>query len=159
MKPLMLLSIVLLTAIILAASFGLHIMPIDPIYNLAPDVAENALYVCPTVSSTWDSIAMKLHPFSHYISMAFFFVIMLLLFSWGWALYQNLLKDAFKEDAFKKSWAFTKVVFWLAMVVLLLLWTPNHYKSVRITGAPGNWILCENNTPGAIPVLADAVKR
>jgi hypothetical protein len=147
------------TAIILAASFGLHVMPTEPIYKLSEEVAASALYVCPAASSVWDSVAAGLRPFIRYISMAFFFAVMLLLFGWMWALYQNLLKDEFKKDLFNNPWAFAKVIFWAAVIILLLVWTPNNYRKVQIRGAPGNYVLCESNTPGALAVRAEGVKR
>jgi hypothetical protein len=159
MKPTMLFAIVLTTAIILASSFGLHVMPIDPIYKLSQDVAAGALFVCPSESSTWDSIARAIRPGILYINIMFFFALMMLVFNWGWALYQNLLKDSFKQDAFKNVWGFTKVLFWAMVIVSILNWTPNHYKSVHIDGAKGEWVLCEENTPGAKPVRAEFVRR
>ncbi len=159
MKPTMLFSVIMITAIILAASFGLHIQPIDPLYKLSEEVAANALYVCPAASSVWDSVAIGLRPFIRYINMAFFFAAMLLVFSWSWALYQNLLKDKFEKKSFDNSWAMTKAIFWIAIVVLILIWTPNNYRKVHVAGAPGAYVMCEANTPGALPVKADAVKR
>lgn len=155
----MLFSIILLTAIMLAASFGLHIMPLDPIYNLSDDLAVKALYVCPAASNIFDSISTAIRPMVRYMNMAFFFSVILLLFFWGWGLYQNLLKDAFNQELFKKPWAFTKVIFWIAMILMLFVWTPNHYRMVHIKGATGNWVFCEENTPGAKAVLASAVKQ
>jgi hypothetical protein len=159
LKPTMLFAIIMITAIILAASFGLHIQPIEPLYQLGADVSVNALYVCPAANSVWDSTAAGLRPFLRYISMAFFFAAMLLVFSWGWALYQNLLKDKFEQKAFDNSWMMTKAIFWVAIVVMILIWTPNYYRSVRVAGADGTYVLCEENTPGALPVKAGAVKR
>lgn len=155
----MLFAIVLMTAIILASSFGLHVMPLDSIYKLSSDISATALYVCPSNGSSWDSIANAIGPFTRFISMFFFFALMLLLFNWGWALYQNLLKDSFNQNAFKNPWGFTKMLFWAGVIVLMMVWTPNHYRSVHIQGAEGNWVLCESNSPGAIPVRAEAVKR
>lgn len=155
----MLFSIVLITAIILASSFGLHIMPIDPIYNLAAADAAGALYVCPAASGFWDAVSAGLRPATLYINMFFFFAVMLLAFAWSWSLYQNLLKDKFEQGAFKTPWYWTKVVFWLGVIIMLLVWTPNHFRGVHITGVEGNWVLCENNTPGSLPVRASAVKR
>lgn len=155
----MLFSIILITAIILASSFGLHIMPTEPIYKLTPDVTATALYVCPAASGAFDSIAAGLRPFLGYINMAFFGFAMMILFGWGWALYQNLLKDKFEQNAFNKSWALTKALFWVIVVINILVMTPNYYRTVHVVGAPGNYIMCEENTPGALPVLAGAVKR
>lgn len=157
MKPLMLFSIVLLTAIVLASSFGLQIMPMDPV-ALPAGADGMALFVCPADGTTWNMAATAMRPMVRIISMAFFFGVMMLLFSWGWALYQNLLKDSFKDDAFKKPWALTKFIFWAGMIVMLLVATPNHYRLVDIAGADGQWVLCDETTPGAIPVWANNVK-
>ncbi|MDR0726614.1 MAG: hypothetical protein LBF37_00960 [Rickettsiales bacterium] len=159
MKPTMLFAVIMITAIILAASFGLHIQPIEPLYKLSNEVAANALYVCPAANSIWDSVSQGLRPFIRYINMAFFFAVMLLIFSWGWALYQNLLKDKFEKKSFDNSWAMTKVIFWIGIIVLILVVTPNGYRKVHVAGATGTYVLCEANTPGALPVKADAVKR
>jgi hypothetical protein len=126
---------------------------------LTPDVAANALYVCPAASSVWDSVAMGLRPFINQLTMILFAAIILVFFGWCWALYQNLLKDKFEQKAFDNVWVFTKVLFWIAVVVTILIWTPNHYKSVHVNGAPGNYVLCEANQPGALAVKASAVKR
>ena len=155
----MLFPIVMITAIILAASFGLHIMPIEPIHNLTPDQAVNALYICPSTNTVFDTISIALRPFMRYINMMFFFALMLLFFSWGWGLYQNLLKDKFDASVFKNPWYFTKVLFWIAVVVILFIWTPNKYRTVTLSGAEAGWVLCEENTPGAVPVKATSVKR
>lgn len=157
MKPTMLFAIVVLTAIVLITSFGLQLAPSEVVQVPAAAV-ENALYVCPVESATWDAVALALRPFTRYIIIGFFFAAMLLMFSWGWALYQNLLKDSFKRESFKNPWAFTKMWFWCGVIVLLAAMTPNHFRTVHITGAAGEWVLCENNTPGARAVRADAVK-
>ena len=157
MKPIMLLTIVLIAAIVLASSFGLQIMPLTPV-TIPAGAADAALYVCPAASQTFATIADGIRPYTHYIIMIFFFIILLLMFSWGWALYHNLLEDKFKADAYKKPWAVTKVTFWAGMIVILLTATPNHFRTVQITGAPGHWVLCMPNDTGAIPVLANAVK-
>jgi hypothetical protein len=74
-------------------------------------------------------------------------------------MYQNLLKDKFVRDAFKKPWAATKMLFWALVVVLLLVKTPNYFRTVHVDGTNTNWVLCESNTPGARAVRADAVHR
>ena len=157
MKPIMLFSIVLLTAIILAASFGLHIMPLDPLYNLSEDLVSRALYICPASNGFFDSFSIAIRPYTLYINMFFFFCVVLLLFFWGWALYQNLLKDAFNQKTYTNAWWFTKKVFWLGVIVVLLVSTPNHYRNVHLRGYTGNWVLCEANNPDAKPVLSDII--
>ncbi|MDL2295904.1 hypothetical protein LJC18_03810 [Lachnospiraceae bacterium OttesenSCG-928-E19] len=159
MKPIMLFSIILMAAIILAASFGLHVMPIEPLYTLSPEQAANALYVCPAESQIWDSVSMAIRPYVRYINMFFFFLIMILLFFWGWSLYQNLLKDKFEQNAFKGPWAFTKFIFWAAVTVILLVMTPNYFRTVTVAGTDTPWVLCEANSPNALPVIESAVKR
>ena len=158
MKPTMLFAIVALVAIILASSFGLQLAPNEPI-AIAPDMVANVLYVCPGASVFWDGFSTALQPFTRYLIIALFFVIMLLLFSWWWALYQNLLSDSFKRDSFKKPWQLTKLTFWAAVIVAIFVMTPNYFRSVHVDGAPGEWVLCDSNTPGARAVRADAVHR
>lgn len=156
MKPTMLFAIVMLTAIVLITSFGLHMSATTPV-AVPAGLQWAVLYVCPAASSTWDAVAHSIAPFGRSIIMAFFFAAMILMFSWGWALYQNLLKDSFKRESFKNPWAFTKMLFWAGVIVLMASMTPNHFRRVHITGANGEWVLCENNTPGARAVRASAV--
>ena len=99
----MLFSIVALTMIVIATSFGLQISNTEAI-QIPANLVGQELYVCPAADSMWDTISQMLHPFINYISIAFFFVVMLLAFNWGWALYQNLLSDSFKRESFSKPW-------------------------------------------------------
>ena len=156
MKPTMLFTIVALTAIILVSSFGLQLAPNDPI-SVAPDMVGNVLYVCPVASNLWDALASALRPYSYYFILALFFVIMLLLFSWGWALYQNLLTDSFKRETFKKPWQLTKITFWAAIIATIFVMTPNYFRTVHVDGTVTEWVLCDADTPGARAVRADAV--
>lgn len=156
MKPNFLFAIIALISIVIISSFDLQLAP-----NAALQIPENmigqALYVCPAESSVWSSVAQMLQPVSKYITIAFFFIVMLLLFNWGWALYQNLLSDSFKRESFSKPWQFTKLTFWAGVIVLLLVFTPNHYRTVHIEGATGEWVLCESDTPGVLAVRAELV--
>jgi len=156
MKPTMLFAIVALTAIIIVSSFGLQLAPNDAI-QVAPDVAANTLYICPVTSSFWDGFAAALRPFSQYMLIGLFFVIILLLFSWGWALYQNLLQDSFKRDSFAKPWQMTKFLFWVCVIVLMFAVTPNYFRTVHVDGLAGEWGLCEDSSPNARAVRADAI--
>ena len=154
-------SVLLFVAIIIAASFGLQAFPHAAIQISNPALVGQELYVCPAAVAQWDSIATALHPFTKHIIVLFFFIALLLTFYWGWALYQNLLNDKFKQDAFKNVWGFTKYTFWAGLIVLMLVTTPNRYRTVHINGrgGAGDWVLCENNTPGARPVMAKSVVR
>lgn len=156
MKPLMLLAITVLAAIVIVTSFDLQMAPVAAL-QIPDNLAGNVLYVCPPASSGWDNAAQAIAPFTRYITIAFFFALIILMFMWGWALYQNLLKDEWKQDAYTNPWKFTKFLFWAAVVVIIVSMTPNHFRTVHIDGAPGQWVLCENNTPGARAVRADAV--
>ncbi len=116
------------------------------------------LFVCPILTDDfWHRMAAGFAPFSQYITIGFFFCTILLLFVWGWALYQNLLKDEFKRENFTKPWQFTKLLFWAGIVVLLTLNTPNRYRRVEIDGVRGEWVLCENTSIGAKTVAASRV--
>lgn len=156
MKPVMLFAIVVLAAIIIVSSFGLQLAP-NPAINIASDATANALYVCPAASTFWDSFANAMQPFNRYLIIALFFIVILLGFSWGWALYQNLLQDSFKRESFSKPWQMTKFSFWICVIILLFAMTPNYFRTVHVDGLAGEWVLCESNTPGVIAVRADTV--
>ena len=76
-------------------------------------------------------------------------MIIVLLFAWGWALYQNLLKDKFNADVYKNPWGITKIVFWAVIIAVLLVKTPNYFRRVDVRGHGNNWVLCENTSEGA----------
>ena len=156
MKPTMLFAIVMLTAIVLITSFDLQFGVSTPV-AVPESMAANVLYVCPVASGTWDAVARALMPFTRSITIGFLFAAMILMFSWGWALYQNLLKDSFKRESFKNPWAFTKMWFWAGVIILMMALTPNHFREVHLTGSTSSYILCDNNTPGARAVRASAV--
>ena len=156
MKPIMLYAIIAVAAIAIVAGFGFQLGSTE-MPELSESMAANVLFVCPAQSTTWDSIAFALRPFLRYIVGGAFFVVVLLMFGWGWQLYQNMLSDKFKRDSFKNIWGYTKLAFWAGVIVLLIVATPNSFRRVEITGAGNNWVLCDGNTPGARAVRADAV--
>lgn len=158
MKPTMLFAIIMMTIIVLMTVFNITLSPTAPI-KLAENVAQNAMYVCPITDNTWTEIATALSQFKRPLIIGFFFAIILLCFAWSWALYQNLLKDKFVRDAYKTPWAATKMLFWATVIMLMILKTPDHYRTVHVNGANGNWVLCENNTPGARAAPAKNVQR
>ena len=157
MKKSMISAIIILTAIILMAAFDLSL---DGTTHapISESVLDSSLFVCPAKSGFWNAMAAGFGPISRYILMGFFFAVIILMFMWGWALYQNLLKDEFKKDMFSKPWAFTKLMFWAGMIVLLVINTPNHYRKVTVSGRPGDWVLCESTSNSAIAVPADLVQ-
>lgn len=147
MKPLMVFSMAMLALIVLMATFDVHLGEITSTVHVAPDMLGKVLYVCPAESSGWDSAANILRDMRTPIFILVFFALIMLLFAWGWSLYQNLLKDKFNQNSFVKPWGFTKVFFWAMVILLLVINTPNHYRTVHIRGIDGNFVLCENNTP------------
>ncbi len=158
MKKTMMWAILALTAIVMMSEFNMHLFPVAKTVAVAPSAVGSELYVCPVASSSWDSIAQMMGVFSNYIIVAFFFVLMILLFVWGWAMYQNLLNDKFDRKSFSNPWKYTKLAFWAGVIVLILMATPNHFRRVTVTGANGEWVLCENNSPNARAVRASAVQ-
>ncbi len=158
MKKSMIFAILALTAIIMLVSFDVQLVPGVP-SHVAPADAPNALYVCPADEQPWTSISQGIMPFSKYIAMLFAFGIIVLMFVWGWEMYQILLKDKFEKKGFSTVWGFTKFTFWAGIVAILLIMTPNHFRSVYLDGAAGQWVLCESDTPGNRPVRADMVRN
>lgn len=157
MKKGLLYSMVILAAIVIVSSFNMQLGNITD-HNIPESMAGGVLYVCPMADSTWDSVAIAFRPFTNYIIAAFFFGLVLLIFGWGWQLYQNLIADKFKRESFKTVWALTKWGFWAAVIVTVILYTPNHLRRVAVTGSNDNWVLCDATTPGSTPVPADAVR-
>lgn len=147
MKPTMIFALAMVTLIALMASFDVHLGNIAPTIRVPENMLGDVLYICPAVSSGWDSAAEILRTIQTPITIAVFFAMTMLLFTWGWALYQNLLKDKFNRNMFLKPWGFTKLLFWAVVILLLATNTPNHYRAVHIRGVAGNFVLCENNTP------------
>lgn len=156
MKKGLLYSIVALAAIIIVASFNMQLGNMTP-QGTTANIAQE-LYVCPVANQTWDSVSQSLQPFIKWIVAGFFFGLVLLLFGWGWQLYQNLLADKFKRDAFKNIWIFTKWGFWALVVVMLILITPNNFRRINIGGDSNHWMLCEATDDGAHAVRASAVQ-
>ena len=157
MKKGLLYSIVALAAIIIVASFNMQLGNVTP-PNIPENMAGSVLYVCPVANQTWDSVSQSLHPFIKWIMAGFFFGLVLLMFGWGWQLYQNLLADKFKRDAFKNIWAFTKWGFWALVIAMLILVTPNRFRRIDLAGDSNHWVLCEATDDGARAVRASAVR-
>ena len=149
-KPGLLFVVSILAIVVLAASFKMGFGGNEPIHlpdGIDPD---SVLYVCPAgVKSAWTQISTVLHSVGKNVYLFFAFMVLVLCFTWGWALYQNLLKDKFNPDAYKNSWDFTKIVFWMAVVFFILFMTPNHFRTVKVQGSSADWVLCENTSDGA----------
>ncbi len=156
MKPTMMFAVIMLTVIVLMVAFDISFAPHATI-AVSDSVAPNALFVCPVTDSMWTSVSAGLSRFTRPLVISLFFAIMILLAVWSWALYQNLLKDKFNRDSFKNPWAFTKLLFWAAIIVFMLVRTPDSFRTVHLDGASGNWVLCDNNSPGARAVHANKV--
>lgn len=148
MKPTMMYAIIMATTIILMTVFDINLSPTEPI-ALSEAVQAGTLYVCPATDSFWDGLANAMQTLQKPLIVAFWFSLILLIFIWLWALYQNLLKDKFVRDAYKNPWAYTKMLFWTVVIVCLIFYTPNHFRTVKLEGTNTNWVLCEANTPGA----------
>lgn len=149
MKKTMLWVVMAVIAIMLMVAFDLSLSPTEPIV-LADNIAPNALFVCPvSTDSVWVDISNGLNQVRTWVVIGLLFAVFLLIAIWSWALYQNLLKDKFDRASFKGPWGYTKFLFWAIIVVVMLMKTPDSYRLVEISGARGNWVLCDNNTPGA----------
>ena len=148
MKKTMMLTLMVITTIVLMTVFNIELAPTEQI-ALSEAAEAGALYVCPAASPFWDGLANGLNMLKKPLIIAFYFALALLVSVWLWALYQNLLKDKFIRDAYKTPWAYTKMLFWAVVIVCLVLYTPNHFRTVKVKGTNTNWVLCESNTPGA----------
>lgn len=158
MKPTMMFAVIMATAIVLMSAFNIDFAPTTTI-ELSESVQAGALYVCPANSSLWDGFARGMQILKKPLTIGFFFALTLLIFIWLWALYQNLLKDKFIRDAYKTPWAYTKMLFWATVIVCLVMFTPNHFRTVKVDGTNTNWVLCESNTLGAKAAPATSVHK
>ena len=158
-KPGLLFAVSALSLIILAVVFDLKMGGNTTVHLREGINPDGVLYVCPVTDSTWVSFANAMSVGRKYIYMGFWFVGIVLLFSWGWALYQNLVKDKFSADAYKNPWDLTKLFFWAGVICTILAMTPNYFRTVHIrtNGHNSTWVLCENTSTGARAVNAQAV--
>ena len=158
-KPGLFLAVSLLAVVILAASFDIHLGGVEPVHLRAGVNPGDVLYVCPVENMTFDSLAKSFSILSKQVTLLFTFALIILAFSWGWALYQNLLKDKFSADAYKNPWSLTKIFFWAMVVVTIIMVTPNYFRKVHVhsRGHTYDYVLCEQNSAGARAVNQRAV--
>lgn len=158
-KPGLLFAVCVLALIVLATAFNMNLGGNDPVPLQAGINPDSVLYVCPISNGNWDSFAKAMSVGRKYIYMGFSFAGIILLFSWGWALYQNLVKDKFSADAYKNPWGLTKIFFWAAVICIILAMTPNYFRSVRVyvNGRNAEYTLCESTSTDAHAVDATRV--
>lgn len=158
-KPGLFLAVSVLALVVLGASFGIH-LGINKVATVRAGVdLGKVLYVCPVENMTFDSLAKSFSVLSKQVYLLFTFAMIVLAFSWGWALYQNLLKDKFSADVYKNPWSLTKIFFWAMVAVTIIMTTPNYFRKVHvhIKGHTYDYVLCENNSTGARPINQRAV--
>ncbi len=141
------------------SSFNLQLTPVDVASQVPESMSANVLYVCPVTSTIWGPISEGFSQFSRFFKILFAFCLIVLLFSWGWALYQNLLKDKFDGDKYKQPWGLTKLIFWGVVIIYMLTMSPNYFRTVHINGIDTPYVLCEAGEDGAKEVRADIVKH
>lgn len=158
-KPGLLFTVCVLAVILLAAAFNMGLGGNEIAHLRSGINPDNVLYVCPIANHSWDTFSRVLTTGHKTLYMGFAFFLIILLFSWGWALYQNLLKDKFSSDVYKNPWGLTKVFFWAVVICTILTMTPNYFRSVKVgkSASSANWVLCESNSEGARPVNPRAV--
>lgn len=155
MKPTMIFALAMLALVVLMASFDVQLGDVTRVVHVPENMQGQVLYICPAASSGWDSASSILKSIRTPLWIGVFFALIMLVFAWGWSLYQNLLKDKFNRNAFLKPWGFTKLWFWAVVILLIAMNTPNHYRIVHIRNFPGEYILCENNTPNSWTDVGD----
>ena len=158
-KPGLLLTVSILAIIVLATAFNMNLGGDSAVHLRAGVNPDSVLYICPVADNIWDSFANAMSLGRRYIYMGFWFAGIVLLFSWGWALYQNLVKDKFSADAYKNPWGLTKLFFWAAVICTVLAMTPNYFRTVhvRANGHDSQWVLCDSTSTNARAVNAKAV--
>jgi len=165
MKPGLLFSVVAIITIIILSSFStgpgewMGIPPADHSalferHNIDPGAV---LYVCPAESTLWDDLSNAFLEFRTQILMIWAGLLLFLVTAFGWAFYQNLIKNKFEEGTYVFAITFARGLFWITVIMVLLIFTPNHFKSVGVVGSDTRFVLCQSTTPDSRPVRADAV--
>ncbi len=157
-KPGFLFAVSVFTIIIVAVSFNFNLGANDPVKLRNGINPDNVLYVCSAASSTWDQVSQGLRFFARLAPLFFSFIGIVLFFSWGWALYQNLLKDKFVDEAYKNPWELTKIFFWMVVIFTVFYVTPNHFRQVDVRGSEEQWVLCDSTSKDARAVNYRAVR-
>ena len=155
----LLITVSVLAIIILATAFDFNFGGNTAVHLRSGINPDDVLYICPVADNVWDSFAEVMTLGKKYIYIGFSFAGIVLLFSWCWALYQNLVKDKFSADAYKNPWGLTKLFFWAGVICIILTMTPNYFRTVhvRLRWQETSWVLCENTSDGARAVNAKAV--
>ena len=158
MKPknLLLLWVMLAIAIIIMATNEFQLMPVKQI-ELADSVAASTLFVCPAADPEFDNIAREISLFKSPLSIIFMFFAMLWAAISTWTMYQALLKDKFEQKSFELPIFLGKFLLFAGIAVALLMYSPNRFRRVSVQGMSEQFVLCENNSPGAKPVRKGAV--
>ena len=168
MKPALLFSVLAVIAIMVLVSFEtgpgewMGMAPAAHRFRETTDLG-GVLYVCPAADSVWGSISETLHQLRTQILMLFSAALLFLIAAFGWALYQDLIKDKFIYNDWRFTIGFAKGLFYLAIAVTIAMYSPNFFKTVGIRGvddeqgAPRKFVLCERDTPGSRPVRESAV--
>jgi TRAP-type C4-dicarboxylate transport system permease small subunit len=160
-KPLLLFVMIAFVAAIVVVASGIHVMPLNSVHVLPPNVAEGSvLYVCPTdgvLNVFFSDLAKELRQFQNVLFMVFWFFFLVTLLILGWALYNNLLKDKFEEKDYKFGWFMTKWLIWITLIVSVFVNSPNAYRLVKVGKSDTPYVLCESNNPRSLMVRASSV--
>jgi hypothetical protein len=145
-------------AIIIMATNNFQLSRVNPMV-LPDSVAGNALFVCPAADTAFDKVAAQIAGFRKPLSIIFMFMVLLWAAITGWAVYQSMLVDKFKQENFTTPIFLGKFLLFAFVFAMIFMHGPNYYRAVEVAGADGKWVLCENNSPGAKAVRAEAVRR
>lgn len=156
-KNLLLLWVLLAIGIIVASTNHIQLMHIKPL-ALPESMASQALFVCPAFDPGAASSAVSAQKLKGGFQILFMFGVILWIAVTGWTFYQSLLKDKFEKKSWDLPIFFAKMIIFGTILLTIILNSPNHYRTVYVNGSNSEWVLCENNTPGARAVKADALR-
>ena len=155
-KNLLLLWVLFAIAIIIVSNYNFQLMPGKPV--ILPDSAKGfALFVCPAADAGFEEAARQLGMFKDILFIVFMFLLMLWAAITGWTLYQSLLKDKFEKKSYELPIFLGKFLLFAFMIAMVVLKTPNYFRTIQLAGSDDKWVLCESDTPGARAVKKDAV--
>jgi uncharacterized protein with PQ loop repeat len=141
-------------AVIIMATNDFQLEP-GKVVEVIDSAAPTTLFVCPIPDADYDSIAAHLIQFRQPLGIVFAFFLMLWIAILSWAIYQAMLNDKVDKKSFEAPVFLGKFLLFLFILGVVFMRGPNNLRQVKVQGFAEPMVLCENDSPGAMPVKKD----
>lgn len=143
-------------AIIVMTVNHFQLRPNPPI-SLSDSAMQQALFVCPANDVGFAKFATQITAVKGPLSIIYTFIAILWILILGWVIYNSMLADKFERKSYDLPIFLGKFLVFSFVIATILMYTPNHFRTVSIAGTTEKWTLCEADTPGAKAIKKDAV--